>query len=196
MQTKLRSTIRHPSSLISLIWFDGLSTTGDDTRRLTGYAAFEVTIEAPIEPVFDDHHAVTWDGAEIFGLQGDLAALVEGRHALVGSIEEYRTFLDRRYILQAGIDFIDLIRVVDGPQPGDMTLCGHLERVLDDIAVKFDVARSPRDEMLWHARFATFRAQVIWLAYVISVTKGREQDALLAGYRAWRVLQDARVVPF
>lgn len=196
MHTKLCSAIRHPSNLTSLIWFDGLSTTGDDTRRLTGYAAFEVTIEAPIEPVFDCHHAVTWDGEGLYGLQGDLAAMVEGRHALVGSIDEYRTFQDRRNILRAGIDFIDLIRVVNGPQPDGMTLCGHHECTIDEVTTEFDIARSPRDGLLWQARFATFRAQAIWLAYVISVTKGREQKALLAGYKAWRVLQDARVVPF
>ena len=196
MHTKLRSAIRHPSNLTSLIWFDGLSTTGDDTRRLTGYAAFEVTIEEPIEPIFDSHHAVTWNGEGIYGLQGDLAALLEDRHALVGSIEQYRTFYDRRHILRAGIEFIDLIRIVDGAQPDGMTLCGHHERFLSEVTNGFGIAETPMEDLLWRARYAIFRTQAIWLGYVMSVTKGREQKALLAGYRAWRVLQDARVVPF
>lgn len=196
METKAPSISKHPSRLMSVIYFDGLSTIGDDTRRLTGYAAFEVTIEAPIEPVFYNHHAATWDGKGIYGLQGDLAALVEGRHALVGSIEEYQTFYDRRDILRAGIEFIDLIRIVDGAQPDGMTLCGNHEKTLCEIAAGFEIAVTEMTDLLWRARYAIYRAQVIWLAYVISVTKGREQDALLAGYKAWRVLQDARAVPF
>ncbi len=196
METKASTPSKHPSRLMSVIYFDGLSTIGDITRRLTGYAAFEVTIEAPIELIFDSHHAATWDGEGVYGLQGDLAALVEDRHALVGSIEEYRTFYDRRHILRAGIEFIDLIRIVDGPQPVGMTLCGHHERMLSEITNGFGIAETQMEDLLWRARYAIFRTQAIWLAYVMSVTKGREQKVLLAGYKAWRVLQDARVVPF
>lgn len=182
--------------MVSLIWFDGLSSTGSDTRRLTGYATFEVAIDAPIEPIFGSHHAVAWDGEGIYGLQGDLAALVEDRHALVGSIDEYRTFFDRRYILNAGIEFIDLIRIVDGPQPDGMTLCGHHERTLEEITAGFDLPELYQNDLLSKARFAIFRAQALWIGYVIQTTSGREQKALLAGYKAWRVLQDARPVPF
>jgi hypothetical protein len=161
---------------------------------LTGYGAFEVTVDTPLEPVFKSHHATTWDNQGRYGLLGDLGALSDGKHVVVGSTKAHETFWDGKHILQAGSDYIDVMRELDGPKPAGMTLISKLEGSLSKLANIFGLPNCTEAALAGQARCADDRAQLMWLAYVKAQTSDPERTALYAAYQAWRAIESSRMV--
>lgn len=196
MNLKPPSRVKHPPKIVSVVYFDGPTISNGKARHLTGYGAFEVTIEIPLEPIFKRHHATTWDNQGRYGLLGDLGALSDGIHVVVGSSDPYITFWDGKHVLQAGADYIDALRELNGPQPTGMTLISKRERSLTRLSNMLGLPECNETALLGQARCADDRAQLMWLAYANVVTSSYERRALFAAYQAWRAVENARLIRF
>jgi len=196
MDFELGSETMHPAKALSVIYFDGPAQMDGKVKQLTGYGAFEVTIEIPGEPVFRSHHVMTWDNERRYGLIGDLAALSDGRHVVIGSPDAYEDFWDRRHILTSGTRYIEAVRPVEIYQPSGLTLNGNHEISIAQLADTFGLPNCRKSDLVGQAMVARERSQLIWLAYVATVMGEWEVQNMFAGFQAWRAIQNSMPIPF
>ncbi|WP_168157384.1 hypothetical protein [Erythrobacter sp. QSSC1-22B] len=178
-----------------MVFIDGVSTQGGRDRPVTCYGAFHVQM-VDGDPVFTKHHICTTSAMDRINVISRLGDLCDGRHVVLGSPEAYETFWDRRHVLQAGLSLIDAFSGLDSVQPSDLSLVGTPESAIIELASTFGLRDSYHTDLMGQARCADVRAQLIWLAYVISKAWPTEATRLFAAFRAWEILERARPIWF
>ena len=194
-RSRARRRQRHPPRLVAVVLVDGISTVGGADHHMTCFGAFEVAL-VDGEPVFAIQHRSTTRDADRFGLLGRLGTLCNDRHVVLGSADAYETFRDRRHILRDGLAYIDTITALGTGEPSELTLVGTPEPSLIELASSFDLPNCYETDLLGQARLAAVRAQLTWLAYVVTTASRNECRDLFAAYRAWQIIERARPLAF
>jgi len=65
-----------------------------------------------------------------------------------------------------------------------------------ELASGFGLPNCYETDIMRQARCADVRAQLVWLAYVVSKAGRKEARELFAAFRAWKALENARPLPF
>lgn len=99
-------------------------------------------------------------------------------------------------MLRAGLSFLDAMSGFEGIQPSDLSLVGTPEGAMIELASSFGLQNCYETDILRQARCANVRAQLVWLAYVVTKVGRKEARELFAAFRAWKMLERARPLPF
>ncbi|NCP23825.1 MAG: hypothetical protein GW854_06725 [Erythrobacter sp.] len=195
MATATRPERRHPANLVSIVHVDGPLQEGEEYRRLTCFGAFEVSF-VDGDPAFSCHHMSTTDNNDRALFLRRLGSLSHDRHVVLGCSEANETFWDRRYILEAGLVYLDIIDRLKNVQPSNLNLMSAPEDAMINLAETFGLRNCYETHLLGQAKAAGVRSQLIWLAYVATTMGKKETRSLFAAFQAWHAIEMARPIPF
>jgi len=185
----------HPVDLVAVVLVDGECRDDERGRSITCYGALHVRM-VDGDPAFSSHHVSTGRPADRLRILRRLADLCDGRNVVLGSPDAHETFWDRRHVLRAGVGFLDAMVGFKGNRPSDLSLVGTPEAAMIELASGFGLPNCYETDIMRQARCADVRAQLVWLAYVVSKAGRKEARELFAAFRAWKALENARPLPF
>ncbi|MGB3754345.1 MAG: hypothetical protein WA954_10665 [Parerythrobacter sp.] len=176
--------VRHPPS-------------ADGRQPIYAAGALSVTLKFGTEVEFERHHSVYERNAggnpfaDLFGLLDPTAHLISVQQPGSKTSENHRR--DDHW-LRYQMASLSMMRA----QRQGHQLLTIKERVLRAFAEDYSIPiATPNASIETQARLVADRAQIVWLAWAAcALGSDPDQHAIIAAFRAWRILDEQRPIPF